>query len=68
MAVMCGHRTHTAQGVAAEVKIAQQLGKPYFLLAGRSQGTNQKPTTAKSGDKMYNWTWKNLEALLDGVR
>ena len=68
VAVMCGHRTHTAQGVAAEVKIAQQLGKPYFLLAGRSQGKNTKPTTATPSDKVYNWTWDNLVALLAGRR
>ena len=68
VAVMCGHWTHLAQGVAAEVKIAQQLGKPYFLLAGRSQGNNMKPTTAKPSDKVYNWTWKNLVALLEGQR
>ena len=60
VAVMCGHRTHTARGVAAEVRIAQQLRKPYFLLAGRSQGNNTKPTTATQRDKMYRWTWDNL--------
>ena len=68
VAVMCGHWTHTARGVAAEVKIAQQLGKPYFLLAGRKEGNNTKPTTAKPSDKAYNWTWKNLVALLEGRR
>ena len=68
VAVMCGYRTHTARGVAAEVRIAQQLGKPYFLLAGRSQGSNRKPTSATSRDKMYNWTWSNLKALLAGNR
>ena len=68
VAVMCGHRTHTARGVAAEVRIAQQLGKPYFLLAGRNQGSNMKPTTAKPSDKLYQWTWPNVEALLAGRR
>ena len=37
VAVMCGHRTHTAQGVALEVKIAQQLGKPYLQRAVEHQ-------------------------------
>ena len=68
VAVMCGHRTHTAQGVAAEVRIAQHLRKPYFLLAGRSQGNNTKPTTATPSDKTYKWTWDNLVALLSGRR
>ena len=68
VAVMCGHRTHTAKGVAAEIQIAQALQKPYFLLAGRSSGNNTKPTTAKPTDKMYRWTWDNLVALLNGQR
>ena len=68
VAVMCGHRTNTAKGVAAEIGIAQQLGKPYFLLAGRSQGSNMRPTAALPKDKMYKWTWNNLVALLAGGR
>ena len=68
VAVICGHRTQTAKGVAAEVKIAQQLGKPYFLLAGRSKGYNTKPTTATPQDKIYSWTWGNLKLLLAGRR
>ena len=68
VAVMCGHWTHTAQGVAAEVKIAQQMRKPYFLLAGRNQGNNTKPKTAQPSDKLYQWTWANVEALLAGRR
>ena len=68
VAVMCGHRTNTAKGVAAEIGIAQQLGKPYFLLAGRSQGSNMRPTAALPRDKMYKWTWNNLVALLAGRR
>ena len=68
VAVMCGHWTHTAKGVATEVRIAQQLGKQYLLLAGRSQGRNMKPTTAALREKMYNLTWDNLKTLLAGNR
>jgi hypothetical protein len=68
VAVICGKYTHIATGVAAEVKIAQDLGKPYFLLSGRSAGGNQKPTTALSGDKLYTWTWDNLKKLVAGGR
>ena len=33
--VICGEHTHSAKGVAAEVTITQEEGKPYFLLWGR---------------------------------
>lgn len=68
VAVICGKHTHTATGVATELAIAQELGKPYFLLAGYSDGGNTAPTTAKPGDKMYKWTWDNLKTLVGGGR
>lgn len=37
--VICGEYTHTASGVSAEIEIAQELGKPYFLLWGRNGKT-----------------------------
>ena len=66
--VICGLNTHTATGVAAEVTIAQEEGKPYFLLWGRAQGTCTNPTSARSSDKVYKWTWDNLKALVAGSR
>ncbi|HEX8004125.1 MAG TPA: TIR domain-containing protein [Mycobacteriales bacterium] len=66
--VLCGHHTHTATGVSAEVSIAQEEGKSYFLLRGRATGTCTRPTSAKSTDKMYNWTWDNLKLLIGGSR
>ncbi len=68
VAVLCGLSTHTATGVAAEVTIAQEVGKPYFLLAGYSDAANKKPTTALSTDKLYKWTWDNLKSLIAGNR
>ena len=65
--VLCGEYTHTATGVNAEVKIAQELGKTYFLLSGRGD-KSKKPTTAKSTDKLYTWTWDNLKKLVGGGR
>lgn len=66
--VLCGTSTHKATGVAEELKIAQELRKPYFLLAAHSDKTCTKPTTAKSDDKVYNWTWPNLKSLIAGNR
>ncbi len=66
--VMCGEHTDKASGVSAELTIAQELHKPYFLLQGYRKSECVKPRGAKSTDKMYNWTWKNLELLLAGHR
>jgi len=68
MVVICGEYTHLASGVAQEVRIAQEEGKPYFLLHGRSGRTCMKPGTARATDKVYNWTWDNLKALISGQR
>lgn len=66
--VICGEYTHTATGVSAEVKIAQEEGKPYFLVWGRSSKNCTKPTSAKDSDKIYKWTWDNIASLLNGNR
>ena len=66
--VLCGTRTHTATGVAAELRIAKEKDKPYFLLAAYSDKQCAKPTTASSTDKLYKWTWSNLKNLIAGNR
>lgn len=66
--VLCGEYTHTATGVSAEVKIAQEEGVSYFLLAAYSEKTCTKPVSAKSTDKVYKWTWENLKKLIMGGR
>lgn len=66
--VICGEDTDTARGVSAELSIAQEEDIPYFLLWGRSSKTCMKPTSAKTADKIYKWTWDNLKALIRGAR
>lgn len=66
--VICGEQTHTAVGVAAELTIAREERKSYFLLCGRSGKSCYKPTSALTTDKMYEWTWPNLKALIGGAR
>lgn len=66
--VLCGKNTDTATGVDVELQIAQEEGKPYFLLAGYKDGGNIKPKAAKSTDKLYKWTFENLETLIHGGR
>jgi len=66
--ILCGEKTHTATGVAAELEIAKEKGKDYFLLAAYSDKTCTKPRTAASSDKVYKWTWPNLKTLIGGGR
>lgn len=66
--VICGEYTHAARGVAAELTIAREANKPYFLLWGRNGKTCTKPTSALVGDKVYEWTWDNLKTLIGGGR
>jgi len=66
--VICGEHTDTASGVSVELKIAQEEGKPYFLLWGRKKKTCKKPTAAKASDKIYEWTWPTLKKLIGGAR
>ena len=64
--VVCGEHTHKAEGVAIEVKIAQEEGKPYFLLKGRRDRICTKPATARSDDEILDWTWENLGDQIEG--
>ena len=64
--VMCGEHVHRAEGVAVEVRLAQEEGKPYFLLRGHSDRACYKPMTARSDDEMHEWTWDNLRKLIEG--
>lgn len=68
MAVICGMHAEPAAGASAEVLIAQQEKKPYFLLQGYSAGGCKKPKAAKDADKIYSWTWDNLKSLIGGAR
>lgn len=66
--VLCGEYTHKAAGVAAELTIAKEKTKDYFLLAAYSDKRCTKPTSADPEDKVYKWTWDNLKALIAGGR
>jgi hypothetical protein len=66
--VICGEWTHTATGVAEELRITREEGKPYFLLCGRANKKCTKPKTALPSDRMHEWTWDNLKKLIGGAR
>ena len=54
-------------GVAAEISITREEGKPYFLLKGRRRKTCTKPRMALRTDEMHSWTWENLRRLIEGA-
>lgn len=66
--VLCGEHTHTAKGVAEELKIAKELEKPYFLLKAYRDKACTLPATASKTDEMYAWTWENIKSLMAGNR
>ena len=66
--VICGQYTHRAPGVAAELAMAHELGKPYFFLKGRPDRYCYAPSNAGPNEKIYTWTWDNLEKLIAGMR
>ncbi len=65
--VICGEHTDIATGVSAEIEIAEEEGKPCFLLWGRKDKTCKKPKSASTYN-IYNWTWDNLKSLIGGAR
>lgn len=66
--VLCGEKTDTASGVSAELLIAKESKKDYFLLAAYTDKNCTKPKSALSNDKIYKWSWDNLKTLVGGGR
>jgi hypothetical protein len=59
--VICGEHTASSVRVKAELRIAQEEQKPYFLLWGRRERMCTKPAGSKRDDSMYSWTWDILQ-------
>jgi hypothetical protein len=59
--VICGEHTASSVRVSAELRIAQEEQKPYFLLWGRRDRMCTKPVGSKRDDSMYSWTWSILQ-------
>jgi len=64
MVVICGEHTNASSRVAAELRIAQEEGKPYLLLWGRRERMCTKPVGALSSDPMYSWATDILESQM----
>jgi hypothetical protein len=59
--VICGEHTGSSVRVSAELRIAQEEQKPYFLLWGRRERMCTRPVGSKRDDSMYSWTWEILQ-------
>ncbi|MEW1758815.1 hypothetical protein AB0393_20180 [Streptomyces cyaneofuscatus] len=64
--VLCGEYMDQAVDVASELAIAQQEAADCLLLNGYHERTGKKLTIAKSADKVYEQTWRNLKSLIGG--
>ena len=59
--VICGEHTASSVRVSAELRVAQEEQKPYFLLWGRRESMCTKPVGSKRDDGMYSWTSEILQ-------
>ena len=64
--IICGEYTDTATGVADELAISREESKPHFLLKGRPEQNCTKPRNALASDDIHDWTWENLNSLIEG--
>lgn len=62
--ILCGYYTDTARGVDTELSLAREVGTKYYFLRAYNDKTPYKPKSAYSFEKIYDWTWDNLKALL----
>jgi hypothetical protein len=63
--VLCGEHSESSTSMTAELTIAEQEDKPYFLVWGRREIMCTKPTGAKSSEGMYSWTLPILRDQLE---
>ena len=62
--ILCGFYTDTAMGVDTELRLAREVGTKYYFLRAYNDKIPYKPKSAYSYEKIYDWTWDNLKALL----
>jgi hypothetical protein len=58
--VICGEHTQDSMRMDAEIRIALEEEKPYFLLWGRRERMCTMPARVMRAGCMYSWTWQIL--------
>jgi hypothetical protein len=70
--VICGEHSAGSPSMSAELRIARENQKPYFLLWGRREIMCSRPAGVGHADPMYSWTRQILReqiaATLKSVR
>jgi hypothetical protein len=61
---ICGERSDGSGRMGAELRIAQEERRPYFLLWGRRDVPCTKPASARPDDAMFSWTWEILQTQI----
>ena len=59
--VMVGEKTHQAEGVLKEVRMARNLKKRIVQVIGYQ---NRNYTAVPGAGRLYSWNWENLKNLL----
>lgn len=62
--VLCGHWTHMAPNVTAELRLARELKKRCYFVKGRTFGDCAMPSNARLTDKMFKWTRGTVDRLV----
>jgi len=62
--VICGEHTDHCSRVNAELRIAQEMKKPYVLVWGRRGHMCKRPKSARPSEGMYVWSMDILEDLI----
>jgi len=62
--VLCAGHADTAGEMSAELRVVQELAKPYFLLWGRRGAECRKPTAAKHADNLHTWIWEIVKSQI----
>lgn len=59
--LICGEHTGSSVRMSAELGLAREAKKPYFLLWGRREVMCTKPVGAKGDEGIYGWTREILQ-------
>ena len=59
--VVVGEKTHCAQGVLIEVRLAKKHGKKIVQIKGHA---NSNPKSVYGAGGLYEWSWDNLRKYL----
>jgi hypothetical protein len=63
--VLCSEATGRCEQTAAALQLAEELGKPYFLLRAAYRSIPTRPRNARASDRIWAFRWPHVSALLE---